>query len=179
MHLGATYIKTKGLVQNAGRENEFRQLVKDHELLIYKICAMYMPNEADRKDLFQDIILQLWTSFATFRGESKLSTWIYRVGINTAIRGKRKSKPLQQLQDSFAESIAAEHVADKQVLEEQSKELHIAIQKLNEIEKAIVIFYLEDKSYEEMSEVLGITEGSLRVKMNRIKDKLRQLTKSN
>lgn len=121
-------------------------------------------------------MLQLWRSYPNFRGDAKFSTWLYRVAINTAIRGIKKKKDFIS---SFEPADLPVLAADDEgiIKEEQLQDMYVAIEHLNEIEKAIIMLYLEDRSYEEMEEVLGISQGTLRVKMNRIKDKLRQLTK--
>ncbi|HLL42075.1 MAG TPA: sigma-70 family RNA polymerase sigma factor, partial [Segetibacter sp.] len=79
-------------MQNKELEKQFEKLIKDHELLILKVCAIYASHGADRQDLFQEIVIQLWKAYPKFKGESKLSTWLYRVAINTAISGLRKVK---------------------------------------------------------------------------------------
>ncbi|WP_347158534.1 RNA polymerase sigma factor [Pontibacter chitinilyticus] len=157
-------------------EKQFEKLIKENELLLHKVCSMYAYDEASKQDLFQEIIIQLWKAFPSFRGESKLSTWLYRVALNTAITGLRKEKRRQPGKVQFTRHIQLSDPAPD-AEEEQSQQLYEAIEQLNDIEKAIVMFYLEDKSYEEMEEVLGMSQGNLRVKMTRIKEKLRQLTK--
>ena len=157
----------------------FEKEIKEHEGLIYKVCRIYAYTHADRQDLFQEIVIQLWKAYPSFKGQSKFSTWLYRVAINTAITSLRKSKDFIQSYepDRLPADISDMPAAGEQ--EEQVQQLYTAIAKLNEIEKAIVMLYLEDKTYEEMEDILGITSGTLRVKMNRIKEKLRQLTKTN
>jgi RNA polymerase sigma-70 factor, ECF subfamily len=158
-------------------EIKFEKLAHDYELLIYKVCRIYRHDPTDREDLFQEILIQLWKAFPAFRGDSKESTWVYRIALYTAIAGLRKDKKRIRTTDhEYPEKIA---IADETsfVEEEKLKELYSAISHLNEIEKAIVMLYLEDRSYAEMEDILGIGQGNLRVKMNRIKDKLRQLTK--
>ena len=159
-------------------EKQFEKHIKEHELLIYKICRIYTYTDADRQDLFQDIVIQLWNAYPKFKGESKLSTWLYRVAINTAITGLRKKKDFIQ---SYEHAALPTNISDDNSLhtEERLQEMYKAIEQLNQIEKAIVMLYLEDKTYEEMEEILGITQGNLRVKMNRVKDKLRNLTNKN
>lgn len=145
--------------------------------MIHKVCSMYAYTDADRQDLFQEIVIQLWKSYSRFRGESKFSTWMYRVAINTAITGLRKKKDFI----TTTEPHSLPHIADDQtgnMEEERLREMYAAISKLNNIEKAVVMLYMEDRSYEEMEDILGISEGTLRVKMNRIREKLRQLTKN-
>ena len=165
-------------MQKREAEKQFEQLINEHELLIYKICRMYTYTKADRQDLFQDIVIQLWNAFPKFRGEAKFSTWLYKVAINTAITGLRRKKDFIQ---SYEHAAMPANTSDDSNLhmEERLQEMYTAIEQLNEIEKAIVMLYLEDKSYEEMEEILGINQGNLRVKMNRVKDKLRNLTNNN
>jgi RNA polymerase sigma-70 factor, ECF subfamily len=156
-------------------ESEFERLIKENELIIHKICTIYGVREADRQDLYQEIVLQLWRSFKNFRGESKFSTWLYRVGINTAIGSTRKAK---NIFSSYAPSDLPVHADEINTgEEEQLKEMYRAIAQLNEVEKALVILYLEDRTYDEMEEIMGTSSGTLRVKMNRVKEKLRKLTK--
>lgn len=165
-------------MQKKELEKQFEKLIKDHELLILKVCAVYASHGADRQDLFQEIVIQLWKAYPKFKGESKLSTWLYRVAINTAISGLRKVKNFIQ---SYEPGTLTGHLIiteDNKEKEEYFKQLYHAIDQLNQIEKAIVMLYLEDKSYEEMKDILGINEGNLRVKMNRIKEKLRELTQN-
>jgi RNA polymerase sigma-70 factor (ECF subfamily) len=166
-------------LQKQEEEKKFERLINEHELLIYKVCRIYAYTEADRQDLFQEIVIQLWHSFPKFKGNAKVSTWLYRVAINTAITGLRKKKDFIT---SFEPAQLPTHLSDDNlslVEEERLQQLYKAIEQLNQIEKAIVMLYMEDRSYEEMEDILGINQGNLRVKMNRIKDKLRQLTKNN
>jgi RNA polymerase sigma-70 factor (ECF subfamily) len=157
-------------------QKEFLQIVNENQGIIRKVCHLYGRDEAGKEDLYQEIIIQLWKAFGSFRGESKFSTWMYRIALNTAISDLRKQNRRVDLQ--FPEFIPREEADLKDdAKEEQLKQLYASIQKLSEVEKAIVMLYLEDKSYEEMEEILGINNGNLRVKMNRIKDKLRTMTK--
>ena len=146
--------------------------------MLLKVCNIYSHTEFDREDLFQEIVIQLWKSFPKFRGESKFGTWLYRIALNTAISDLRRQK--RNITSTEPEKLPTE-IEDIQYYkqrEEQLQQLHSAITQLTDIEKAIVMLYLEDKSYEEMEEVLGISQNNLRVKMNRIKEKLRKLTKA-
>jgi RNA polymerase sigma-70 factor (ECF subfamily) len=163
-------------LQKKEAEKRFESLIKGHELLIHKVCRMYAQGSAERQDLFQDIVVQLWTSFSRFKGNSKFSTWLYRVAINTAITGMRKRKDfIDYYEPGFLPQRVDVSTAIQQ--EEQLTQMNKAIEQLNQVEKAIVMLYMEDKSYDEMEDILGISQGNLRTKMNRIKDKLRQLTK--
>ncbi len=129
--------------------------------------------------MFQEILIQLWKSFTGFRGEAKFSTWLYQVAINTAIAGLRKGKKHIQ---SYDPNSVPKEISDTNSYiqkEEMYAEMYAAIEQLNKIEKALVMLYLEGKSYAEMEEILGVNENTLRVKMNRAKEKLRQLVKNN
>ena len=165
-------------IHGAVNKDGFIQLMNENNALIHKVCHLYGQTPMDKQDLFQEIIIQLWKAYPTFRGESKFSTWLYRIALNTAISGYRKSK--RTIATSAVDSMPVEimdsaYDFDK---EEKLKQLYWAISKLSETEKAIVMLYLDDNSYEEMESILGINQNNLRVKMNRIKDKLRQLTKN-
>ena len=159
-------------------EQEFLQLVNQNQGIIRKVCHLYGRNDADKEDLYQEIIIQLWKAHGSFRGDAKFSTWMYRIALNTAISNLRKQSRKVML--SFPEFIPKEEAdtEEEKIKEEKLKEMYAAISRLTEVEKAIVMLYLEDKSYEEMEEILGISNGTLRVKMNRVKDKLRTLTKA-
>jgi len=159
-------------------EQDFLQLVQQHQGIIRKVCHLYGRSDVDRDDLYQEIVIQLWKAFGSFRGEAKISTWMYRIALNTAISNLRKQARKVAL--SFPEFIPLEEADtnEERIKEEKLKEMYAAISRLSEVEKAVVMLYLEDKSYEEMEEILGISNGNLRVKMNRIKDKLRTLTKA-
>jgi RNA polymerase sigma-70 factor (ECF subfamily) len=163
----------------SGKETEkaFEENIHEHQLLIHKVCRIYAYTEADRQDLFQEIVIHLWKAYSKFQGLSLFSTWVYRVAINTAITGLRKQKNFITTYEPHA--LPTHQQDEVSAEEEQWKELNQAIEKLNEIEKAVVMLYMEDRSYEEMEDILGISQGALRVKMSRIKEKLRRLTKNN
>jgi RNA polymerase sigma-70 factor (ECF subfamily) len=156
---------------------EFVRLVNQHRFILFKLSNLYCQPGPDREDLFQEIIVQLWKAYPNFRGESKFSTWLYRVALNTAISGLRKEK--KRFATLGPENLPAQEpdIQYEQEQDEQLLQLYVAINQLTAIERALVMLYLDDKSYQEMEEVLGINENSLRVKMNRIKEKLRKLTK--
>mgnify|MGYP000556903764 FL=1 len=160
------------------KEKKFLRLISEHEGLIHKICHVYAADALAKQDLFQEIVIQLWKSFENFRNESKISTWMYRVALNTALTEKRRNKTKVSI--SFLGSLKDDKAQESNMDadEENLNLLFSAISKLTEVEKAVVMLYLDDKSYEDMEDVLGINQGTLRVKMNRIKEKLRQITKT-
>jgi RNA polymerase sigma-70 factor (ECF subfamily) len=136
---------------------------------------MYTNDKDSHNDLFQEITIQLWNAYPKFRGDSKFSTWMYRVALNTAITLYRKSKKELHTQnyDEISFKIKAEAYNDE--VEKQLQLMYKAVKELNDIDKALVFLYLEDQSYREISEMLGISEVNARVKMNRIKKTLRNI----
>ncbi|MFW5687650.1 MAG: RNA polymerase sigma factor [Bacteroidota bacterium] len=153
-------------------ENDFIRTIETHRGIIFKVCKMYCPQDDDCKDLYQDIVAQLWKAWSGFRGDSKISTWIYRIALNTAISGFRKQKrnPLTNSVDTEELNIAQEDTRRKK---EDLELLHMAIGELSEIEKGMIMLYLDDVSYEEIASIMGITQNNVRVKMLRIREKLR------
>ncbi|MBT0608409.1 RNA polymerase sigma factor [Aequorivita echinoideorum] len=158
---------------NKELEHSFVTQLQENQNIVHKICRLYTNDSDSHNDLFQEITIQLWKAFPKFRGDSKFSTWMYRVALNTAITLYRKSKRTINTQDYEGVSfkIASEPYDDTE--EKQLKLMYSAVKDLNDIDKALVFLYLEDKNYREISETLGITEVNARVKMNRIKEKLR------
>lgn len=156
-------------------ENQFVELIKIHQGIVHKVCGMYRRDPDDRKDLFQEIVIQLWKAFPKFRQEAKVSTWIYQIALNVAISDFRKEsrKPIRvELSETFA------NISDNQYdysFEEKLKVLYQAIDQLSEVEKAIMMLYFEEKSNEEIAEIIGISQNNVRVKMTRIREKLRTL----
>ena len=160
---------------NKQLEHSFVIQLEENQNIVHKICRLYTHDKDSHNDLFQEITIQLWRAFPKFRGDSKFSTWMYRVGLNTAITLYRKSKRRVDTQafDDIEFKLKAENYDDTE--EQQLKILYKAVHQLNDIEKALVFLYLEDKNYKEISETMGISEVNARVKMNRIKTKLRTI----
>ncbi len=160
---------------NKELEHSFVTQLEENQNIVHKICRLYTNDSEAHNDLFQEITIQLWRAFPKFRGESKFSTWMYRVALNTAITLYRKSKRRIQTQDFEGVSFKISSVPYDDTEEQQLKLMYSAVKNLNDIDKALVFLYLEDKNYKEISETLGITEVNARVKMNRIKEKLRTI----
>jgi RNA polymerase sigma factor (sigma-70 family) len=155
-------------------DKEFIELINRHRGLVYKICHLYTNDGDDRDDLFQDIVLQLWRAFPSFRKESLITTWMYRVALNTAIswfRREKRKPGVQRISGAELQLAELEPTPESEVL-------HQAIQHLTQVEKAIIILYLDEKSYQEISEVMGITISNVGVKINRIKIKLEKIIKT-
>ena len=158
-----------------GDEKQFISLINEHQGLIHKVCIMYESDREVRNDLFQEIVLQLWKAFPSFRGESKITTWMYRIALNTAISGYRRSTRKVKTEDlhDLHLNISEQYGTDDG--EENVQRLHQAIRQLSEIERAMVMMALEEVPYEEIAETIGITQNNVRVRMNRIREKLRKL----
>lgn len=156
-------------------EKEFLEKIEKHKGVIFKISKMYMDNFDDQKDLFQEITFQVWKAYPSFEGKSQFSTWLYRVALNTAIvflkSEKRRGFILNDEVDNF--KIIADDYDDDQ--EKKLAKMYKAINQLNEIDKALIFYYLQDYSGKEIAENMGITEVNARVKLNRAKEKLKQL----
>ncbi|WP_223034134.1 MULTISPECIES: RNA polymerase sigma factor [Hanstruepera] len=156
-------------------EHSFIEQLEKHQNIVHKVCRLYTNNQDAHNDLFQEITIQLWKAYPKFRGDAKFSTWMYRVGLNTAItlyRKKKRTIDTQQF-DNIEFKIKSEEYDDTE--EQQLKLLYSAVHQLNDIEKALVFLYLEDKNYREISETMGISEVNARVKMNRVKTKLKTI----
>ena len=158
-------------------EKEFTQLVNDHRALIFKVCNLYCADHENRRDLFQEVVLQLWKSFPGFRRESAGSTWIYRVALNTAISNFRRESKKPDRRSITLEEFEIPDMPGTDDKERRSA-LNLAIDKLTEIEKAIIMLYLDEKSYDEISEIIGISVSNVGVRLNRIKNKLSKLIKT-
>jgi RNA polymerase sigma-70 factor (ECF subfamily) len=156
-------------------EHKFVTELEDNQNIVHKVCSLYTNNRDAHNDLFQEITIQLWKAYPKFRRESKFSTWMYRVALNTAITLYRKSKKQVRTQDysDFIYKIKSDEYDQTQ--EQQLKLMYNALKQLGDIDKALVFLYLEDKDYGEISDTLGISEVNARVKMNRIKKKLRTI----
>lgn len=151
--------------------NAFTDLIEENQGIIFKVSAMYCNDDTCRKDLVQEILLQLWRSFPSYDKTRKYTTWMYRVALNTAISQWRKE--ISQKEISTEELPVT--LSDDDLINEKNESvrlLNIAINKLNKAEKSIIILYMDDYPYDEISEITGISVSNVGVKINRIKKKL-------
>jgi RNA polymerase sigma factor (sigma-70 family) len=155
-------------------KEEFAKLVSENQDIIHKVCNLYCNNAEDKRDLFQDVLYQLWKSYPSFRSESKFTTWMYRVALNTAITRFKKFKKTPKSEEINERIIQVPDLKDD-VLEEKLKALYSAINQLSKIERAIIMLHLEENSYQEIAQIMGITETNVGVKINRIKKKLKTI----
>ena len=156
-------------------EKEFLEKIEQHKGIIYKISKMYMDDAEDRADLFQEIIFQVWKAFPKFRGESEFSTWLYRIALNTAIVFLKSEKKRNFIGNQDFNQYKIEQDEYDLEKEEKLSKMYSAINQLNAIDKAFIFYYLEDFSGKQIAEQMGISEGNVRVKMNRAKNKLKEI----
>lgn len=156
--------------------NTFIELIREHERLIYKVCSVYAVGADDKKDLYQDIVLQAWRSWPKFRAEAKVSTWLYRIALNTAISRKRKPS----VKPHYGENILL-NIADPadNAEGEAYKQLYAAIGKLHDLERALILLYLEDKDHKEIAEIMGISVSNVGTRLSRTKEKMKKIMFTN
>lgn len=153
-------------------------MINRHRGIIYKVCNLYGLDQEDKNDMFQEIVLQLWKAFPSFRQESKQSTWMYRIALNNAITNFRKTSKRPDRRGISADEFQIPDLGAYPEEDEQMSMLKRAINCLTEVEKAIILLYLEEKSYEEISQIIGISKSNVGVKISRIKIKLEKIIKT-
>jgi RNA polymerase sigma factor (sigma-70 family) len=157
------------------KQTHFLQLIEENKGILFKICKIYQDDPEDQNDLLQEMTLQLWLAFDSYRGESKFSTWMYRVALNTAIVffKKQKRRPdNEKIPIGFDQAEESTLAGEK---EEQLSVFYKAVQQLNKVEKALVYLYMEDVPYDDIAAGLGITPINVRVRINRLKTKLKEI----
>src|SRR5262249_13044143 len=150
--------------------SDFVDLINRHRRLIWKVCWMYGRLPQDRDDLFQEIVYRLWRAYPNFQGRSEFSTWLYRVALNTAITYDRSVRRKQEQPLEERVEVPAPPATD-----ERTELFYRALQSLNDVDRALVMMHLEGLTYDEIGEVLGLTNNHVGVKLNRVKSKLQQL----
>lgn len=156
-------------------EQEFLQIIRESERIIYKICYMYTSQQVSLNDLYQEVVLNLWKAFPKFRHECKTSTWLYRIALNTCISYFRKEKNAPEIVTLTTESDLLPNESDP--TREMLQQMYKMIKHLGQLDKSIILLYLEDKSYSEMAEITGLSVTNIATKLNRIKDKLKRMKK--
>lgn len=155
-------------------KNEFIKRINENRDIIQKICRFYCSGDCNRQDLAQEIVYQLWKSYGSFRNESALSTWIYRVALNTAFQAIRYNRKQPLL--SSGEYLEYEHEPEKETDQHILTEiLYDLINQLNAFDKALLLLWLEKKSYREIADILGISEKNVSVKLTRTRNELKRL----
>ncbi|RXG32341.1 RNA polymerase sigma factor [Leeuwenhoekiella marinoflava] len=152
------------------QEKEFVEIIQKNESILYKMMRLYADTKEDQKDLYQEIVYQLWKGFNTFRSDAKVSTWIYRIALNTALL-HLKNKKRKGHKTSLAGIVLVAENYDP-ILEERIKTLYTSIKTLGEVDKGIIFLFLEGKKYEEIAAITGISASNVGTRMARIKEKL-------
>jgi len=156
-------------------EKEFIELIRQNERLIYKVCSIYVSEEYPMADLYQEVVYNLWKGFPKFHNDCSVSTWMYRVALNTCITGIRKELrrpkhvPILELQENLIEP---------ESMEENIREMYRLIYQLKTLERAIILLYLEEKSYQEIADITGLTLSNVAIKLKRIKEKLKKMSEN-
>ncbi len=152
-------------------ENEFAQIIRQHSRIINKVSYFYATRQLPFEDLRQEIYVNIWKALDQYRGESKLSTWIYRVAVNSALMAIRSSKrKIEIVELDFNTADLSSELDDAQ--KENLQTLYSMINRLEDIEKAIILLWLDEYSYDEIAETLGLKRNTVATKIHRIKDKL-------
>lgn len=154
-------------------EKEFVATIRLYERVIYKVCYMYTTPHATLNDLYQEVVLNTWKAFPKFRKECKVSTWIYRIALNTCISFIRKEKNIPEIVTLNPEINSM--IDETDPIHEMLRQMYRLINQLTQLDKSIILLYLEEKSYEEIAEITGLTITNVATKLSRIKDKLKKM----
>lgn len=162
---------------NEDQKNRFLQDLNQHAGIIHRVCNCYFTDTDERKDVFQEITYQLWKSYASFSGNAKFSTWMYKVALNTAMLHMRSRK--KTIHNESLNDLSMLVAAEDNSLNEDMRALYTAINTLDDVNKAIILLYLEEYSYEEIGVMMGMTKTNISVRLVRIKKKLEEKLKNN
>lgn len=165
-------MNSKATQANDSVEREFLSVIREYERVIYKVCYLYTTKSATLGDLYQEVVLNLWKAYPKFRYECKISTWIYRIALNTCISFIRKEKNIPEIVALTQEANWMTEEYDP--LQEMLRKLYRMINQLGQLEKSIILLYLEEKSYDEIAEITGLTVTNVATRLSRIKDKLKK-----
>ncbi|MBP7937301.1 MAG: RNA polymerase sigma factor [Phycisphaerae bacterium] len=164
------------------QDARFKTVIEAHQDRIYRICCCYIRDEYERQDAYQEVLVRIWRNLPGFEGRSDLNTWIHRVTVNTCLSQLRAVQRRSRLIDD--RPLDDPHISPRaappvdHALEDEVRRLHECIRRLSPLEKTLIALYLEDVDTREMSEILGISEGNLRVRLHRTKLKLKNLWES-
>lgn len=162
-------------------EQQFKELIARHNGILYKIARSYAPEQEDMRDLYQEMLVQVWRALPDFRGEAQLSTWLYRIALNTALSFQKKQRRQQAVLrgDEYFPVVVDDGIGAAQARQQRIDLLYDCISRLDKDERAVILLYLDEKSYEDIATILGISANLVGVKIHRIKKKLQQLLLEN
>ena len=155
-------------------ENDFLEMITAQKRVIYKVCYVYANDQEELNDLFQEVVLNLWKGFPSYRGDSKFTTWVYRISMNTCITWLRHAGTRPKTIPITANVVG--QLAEESGKAEQLQELYRLINQLGKLERALVLLWLDERSYQEMADILGLSKGNVAVKLNRIREKLKKMS---
>ncbi len=158
-------------------QKKFVELISKNEGILYKVTSIYSNGQVDQQDLYQEVVFQLWKSYGSFQNKAKFSTWLYRVAMNTAVSFLRKGKR-KPTEIPISEAVLDRVDCQDQAVEEKIKLLYAYIAELNDVDKGIVFLYLEDKTYEEIAEITGISLSNVATRLSRAKQKMKNRSKN-
>jgi RNA polymerase sigma-70 factor, ECF subfamily len=156
-------------------EKAFIALVEEHKRIIYKVCYVYAADRENLNDLYQEVVINLWKAYPRFRGECAASTWVYRIGLNTCISFFRKSKSRPEV---VPITVDLEAFAEEEDKTASLRELYRMINSLGQLERALILLWLEERSYQEIADIIGISKNNVAVRLNRIREKLKTMSNS-
>lgn len=152
-------------------EKDFINLLTAHKALIYKVCFMYASNREDLNDLYQEVVVNLWCAYPRFRNDSKISTWMYRIALNTCISDLRKNRAVDYV------PLSMDIGGEEDCLHNESlKEMYELIRRLDKYERVLVLLWLDENSYDEIASIIGSNRNTVAVRLHRIKEKLRKMS---
>ena len=161
------------------KNQQFQKLIEQHKGILFKVARTYCQQEEDRQDLIQEIRIQIWSSLDKYNDKYQISTWLYRISLNVAISFYRKNTKRHENTIPLNEQISEIKENDSSEKEEQIKELMSFIYKLNDLDKALMLLYLENKNHTEIADILGISKSNVGTKIGRIKEKMKTLFSQN
>ncbi|PZX58085.1 RNA polymerase sigma factor [Algoriphagus chordae] len=156
------------------RSSEFTALLQANKGILYKVARTYCFSEEEQKDLIQEISFQVWKSFSGYDPKYKFSTWLYRVALNVAISNLRKESKRKEITSPLQDEIVQFSIPDADPVNEQVAQLYAAIGELKSLDKALMLLYLEEKSYVEIADIMGISETNVATKLSRIKKLIKE-----
>lgn len=154
-------------------EQQFINMIRKNERVIYKLCSFYTSDELPIEDLYQEVVCNLWAAYPNYRNESSESTWIYRIALNTCISGIRKDKRRPK---GVSISVFQDTITAPENMSEEIGEMYRLIHQLKTLEKAIVLLWLEEKPYQEIADITGLTVSNVATKLKRSKEKLKEMS---
>lgn len=155
------------------QQRYFKEIIEQHKGILFKVARVYCPDENDREDLIQEMMIHIWQSLPRYNDQFKLSTWLYRISLNVAISFFRKNTTRTNRFTALNEQATEVLIEDKTQTEQQLNLLERFISELKDLDKALIVLYLEEKSHTEMAQILGLSVSNVGTKIGRIKEKLK------